>query len=343
MKMFENAVDAINSNPKANALFRNKTTKLFTVRENPAGETGRYGLGHDWVLVGFTKEFKPELNTNNTYTTYQAAKIANPDQEIKTDNLGNFFVSVGHTTCNPADYCMTVKQFLDAGYKFVDGDEFIMECGQVYIAGFGGVSTDGASIPEYSDDKRYVLKAKALEEIKSEVEMSTYETMKKPSSGQDVFIAQINTLAGIESQRYHNHQYWCDSGHQNQLLELGILFTEKEDAIEKTKSLLGIKEQTKPTYRYEKVTDSIFDLKEEFENGELFSFDGNEHYVKIETEGDFSYAHIHESIFRCVEVTERELLTEALKEIWIIDGGDGEAQIERIVNSGKFKLVNGKG
>ena len=111
---------------------------------------------------------------------------------------------------------------------------------------------------------------------------------------------------------------------------------------EEKEALDAIESESK-TYRYEKVADSIFELKEEFENGELFSFDGNEHYVKIETEGDFSYAHIHESIFRCVEATERDLLTEALKEIWIIDGGDGEAQIERIVNSGKFKLVNGKG
>lgn len=62
----------------------------------------------------------------------------------------------------------------------------------------------------------------------------------KPNSGQDVFIAQINTLAGIEEKRYFIHQYWCDSGHQNQLLELGILFTDKDDAIAKTKSLLGI-------------------------------------------------------------------------------------------------------
>ena len=78
MKMFENAVDAINNNPKANALFRNKSTKLFTVRENPAGETGRYGLGHDWVFVGFTHEFKSELtlvNEKEPTKTYRYEKV----------------------------------------------------------------------------------------------------------------------------------------------------------------------------------------------------------------------------------------------------------------------------
>lgn len=66
----------------------------------------------------------------------------------------------------------------------------------------------------------------------------------KPNSGQGVFIAQINTLAAIEEKRYYIHQYWCNSGHQNQLLELGILFTDKDEAIAKTKSLLGIAERS---------------------------------------------------------------------------------------------------
>ena len=38
--------------------------------------------------------------------------------------------------------------------------------------------------------------------------------------------------------------------------------------------------EAKPTYRYEKVTDSIFGLKEEFERGELYSFDGDDNYVR---------------------------------------------------------------
>ena len=98
------------------------------------------------------------------------------------------------------------------------------------------------------------------------------------------------------------------------------------------------------TYRYEKVTDPIFDLKEEFERGELFSFDGNEHYVQIETEGDFSYAHIYENLYRRIEVTERELFIE---EALLISGSRPLFAIDELFgdlyDSGKFKLVNGKG
>ena len=33
------------------------------------------------------------------------------------------------------------------------------------------------------------------------------------TSGQEVFIAQINTLCGIASKRYFIKEFWCDSGH----------------------------------------------------------------------------------------------------------------------------------
>ena len=120
-----------------------------------------------------------------------------------------------------------------------------------------------------------------------------------------------------------------------------------------------IKPIPQPTYRYEKVTDSIFDLKEEFERGELFSFDGNEHYVQIETEGDFSYAHIYENLYRRIEVTERELEIEAAYDLYCEWWGDGHhksfnefkgeqmtATREcwlRVVRKAEYKLVNGKG
>jgi len=89
---------------------------------------------------------------------------------------------------------------------------------------------------------------------------------KKPESGRDVYIAQINTLAGVEEQRYFIHQYWCDSGHQNQLLELGILFTDKEDAITKTKSLLGIPHET-PEQKAERERQyAVYDMCSDLDN-----------------------------------------------------------------------------
>lgn len=87
----------------------------------------------------------------NTYPTYQAAKIANPYSEIY--KLGGRFTTnssielgVLLPPCHIADYCMTVKQFLEDGHKFVAEDKYI---------------NDG-------DNKCYVLKAKALEETSPE-------------------------------------------------------------------------------------------------------------------------------------------------------------------------------
>jgi hypothetical protein len=59
-------------------------------------------------------------------------------------------------------------------------------------------------------------------------------------SGQEVFIAQINTHAGIESKRYYLKEYWCDSGHQRQYVELGLMFSNKEDAESKCRELVGL-------------------------------------------------------------------------------------------------------
>ena len=117
------------------------------------------------------------------YPTYQAAKIANPDKKIVTtapdwdankDCIGKFEPlssdhwlddDSGWTICNPADYCMTVKQFEDSGKKLVDGDLYINLDGNVieYTEGYGlGVDRDPSI-----NKSRYVLKAKALEETKT--------------------------------------------------------------------------------------------------------------------------------------------------------------------------------
>ena len=198
--------------------------------------------------------------------------------------------------------------------------------------------------------------------------MTTNNThkIKKPSSGQDVFIAQINTLAGVESQRYFVQQYWCDSGNQNQLLNLGILFTEKEDAIEKTKLLLGIKEEDKPIpvetvldaiektkqptkkYRYEKVGGewSVWEYLKEYEN----SSDDDPWFYKLDSELE-EYAPIFEwfnvaeilransNLYRRIEVTERELFIGRCEDIKKAVGDAPQVYFGMIYD----ELVNGKG
>ncbi len=60
------------------------------------------------------------------------------------------------------------------------------------------------------------------------------------TSGQDVFIAQINTLAGVESQRYYIKESWCACGHQVEYADLGLLFHTKEEAESKCRELIGL-------------------------------------------------------------------------------------------------------
>lgn len=76
------------------------------------------------------------------YKTYAEAKMANPDCEIVTtgkdwdgtvrligtfDALdasreGHVISNAAWVICNPADYCSSLKEFLEAGFKLVKGD-----------------------------------------------------------------------------------------------------------------------------------------------------------------------------------------------------------------------------
>ena len=113
-----------------------------------------------------------------TYKSYAECKIANPDSEIVTTGknwkwaknaIGTFSAcnagikkcdsQDGWVVCNPANHCSTLKEFLDAGLKLVEGDEFI---------GIGGniVSVENADASNMRDDEddefRYILSSAAL-------------------------------------------------------------------------------------------------------------------------------------------------------------------------------------
>ena len=106
-----------------------------------------------------------------TYPSYEAAKIANPESNIYV--LGGKFqpgheaARRGEEECNPADHCMTVEQFLKTGYKFVEGDIFIDDEGDVEtVGGLNFYDPSGASQPHEDDHNRYVIRAAALEKPK---------------------------------------------------------------------------------------------------------------------------------------------------------------------------------
>ena len=122
-----------------------------------------------------------------TYTTYQEAKIDNPSKEILKarddwegcqELIGKFIANKHNSDggepyigkgwfeiCNPADYCMTVKQFLDAGHKFFEGDVYL--CAEVGVFTIPEEKVIANNTAYDDDDMRYILKAKALEETKT--------------------------------------------------------------------------------------------------------------------------------------------------------------------------------
>lgn len=109
------------------------------------------------------------------YKTYAEAKIANPDSEIVTtdkrwsgcdDVVGYFEKRMrahqlsddAWVVCNPADYCSSIKEFLEAGYIFSVGDFFIGIDGEVISVR----CANSSSVPYDDDYKRYILSAATL-------------------------------------------------------------------------------------------------------------------------------------------------------------------------------------
>ena len=101
--------------------------------------------------------------------------------------------------------------------------------------------------------------------------------------------------------------------------------------------------ETKPTYRYEKVEfEKASKAVAAWEDGELFTKVSHEDYAKIETAPDvLTYLY---RLYRRIELTERDLfIEEALlisdsRPLFALDELFGD-----LYDSGKFKLVNGKG
>ncbi len=91
------------------------------------------------------------------------------------------------------------------------------------------------------------------------------------TSGQDVFIAQINTLAGVESQRYYIKESWCACGHQAEYEDLGLLFHTKEEAESKCRALVGLPPRELPV---KLVDGECYQFEYEGSSAVGFAFEG---------------------------------------------------------------------
>lgn len=273
----------------------------------------------------------------STYPTYQAAKIANPEREIKTDNLGNFFVSVGHTTCNPADYCISLSDFRELDYEVCHGD---------LILGLDGSVIEVSNVHNYNkpwqgDDKRFILKAKALEETKTEVEMNTYETMKH----------SIPKGATHYRDECDNYDFcWVKFENKVLLTNQGLGW---KNVIYGAGIEGGIKPIPQPTYRYEKVDDvvagELLYVKDddEYKNGLVIGWHPHHPAIVVETDEMLGMVVLGD-LHRRIEVTEKELAVDAAIEILCRGSHDNEAKhyrhwFEDLFDEGVLVRVNGKG
>lgn len=124
-----------------------------------------------------------------TYSTYQEAKIANPEEEIlkargdwdgcecyvgkfianKPDESGGVpFIGKGaFKKCDPSKYCMTVEKFLADGHKFIGGDVFLNHDGDIVEVGKWyqsiRICPEEANLTVDGDENCYILRAVALE------------------------------------------------------------------------------------------------------------------------------------------------------------------------------------
>lgn len=105
------------------------------------------------------------------YKTYAEAKIANPDSEIycamiSNDGRGIYgklidinMVTKSHYLCNPADYCSSVKEFLEAGFKFAIGDIWLSRDNILVIVDLVDARTNKY---QNNDENRFVISAGSL-------------------------------------------------------------------------------------------------------------------------------------------------------------------------------------
>jgi hypothetical protein len=107
-----------------------------------------------------------------TYNSYETARIANSERAIYKigDNFTESSELLGRPLqpCNPADYCMTVERFLADGHKFVEGDVYLNIQGGIRVVNSNKDWIDVLNGKSAMDNKRFILRAVALEEKPSE-------------------------------------------------------------------------------------------------------------------------------------------------------------------------------
>lgn len=286
-----------------------------------------------------------------TYSTYQEAKIANPEEEIlkarddwdgckcyvgkfianKPDESGGVpFIGKGSfKKCDPSKYCITVEKFLADGHKVFMGDVIINANGNVNNITQGCASMLNGEGGAKFNDTRYILHAAALE---------------KPFLQTGEGFEHSKNLNFIRNRLIDVH------GEPNNLdymhkLNNAIAFVER---MEEPSNLggSGTGKEEKPRCAkvfYEKLSfEYAWHAIKAFEDGEkLYTKQSSEEFVLIDNAPDvLRYLYdLHERVE--TEITERE---EFIDEVCAINekthGERRQYLVESLFDSGRVKLIN---
>lgn len=148
------------------------------------------------------------------YKTYQEAKIENPESEIyhfkhKNIDAKSFFFTVDDEKdfvaingtifkCKPSVFCMTLADFFDAGHKLVKGDTYEDSFGFARTVGLH-MDPSTANHRLISDDRRYILRAKALEDkMSEEIKMDMLKYIGLTDFSKEIEGCRKNALSAME-------------------------------------------------------------------------------------------------------------------------------------------------
>tara|TARA_R110002012_G_scaffold316344_1_gene531195 strand:+ start:429 stop:1310 length:882 start_codon:yes stop_codon:yes gene_type:complete len=290
-----------------------------------------------------------------TYNTYQEAKIANPESNIYVSISGVFAdsdhvssialsgVNEGWNECNPADYCMTVEQFLNDGHAFVEGDLMYSSITQEVFTivkhlehkGSTAYSIDVANNKMKRNDERFILHAAALEEKPF---LQTREEFGHTKTLNFIYDRMVNV---------HGENSSVDYMHK---LKNAIAFVEQSEE----PCSAGEKEKPQPRtkVKFEKVEfDFVSEIAMHYEGGNVLF--GKRAHDNTKPElciyGAISMHRHGDNLYRKVEtpITTRDLFIDEVEKQLKDIGFDGDWSVAcvaaELFDSSKFKLLEQEG
>ena len=219
------------------------------------------------------------------YKSFEAAKIANPEEDIFKLDDGSFvtgfwinknnFGKHTFTRCCAKDHCMSKRDFLEKGYKFVGKDIVLRDN---FVETLEETQCKSANISSFNDQYYFVLKAAALTNCPWWEEQEECETPKR------VKVEYVNLNKNEEGGKFWEvARDWSEGNREFRFMRGNGDY----DKVENDKELLSIYTNDKLLFRVEK---EITDRDEFIEKVEAIAED-------IASDSEWSFACIAAAMF----------------------------------------------